>query len=70
VAGFVAGVVGGITNVPGTPLAMYFYALGMSKTDFLAFDRLHVPDLQARPDRRRRVVRPAHHGAGRDVGAR
>ena len=36
VAGFVAGVVGGVTNVPGTPLAMYFYALGMSKTDFLA----------------------------------
>jgi uncharacterized membrane protein YfcA len=36
VAGFVAGVVGGITNVPGTPLAMYFYALGMSKMDFLA----------------------------------
>jgi uncharacterized protein len=35
-AGFVAGVVGGITNVPGTPLAMYFYALGMSKADFLA----------------------------------
>src|SRR5213594_2396148 len=36
VAGFVAGVVGGVTNVPGTPLAIYFYALGMSKTDFLA----------------------------------
>jgi uncharacterized protein len=36
VAGFVAGVVGGVTNVPGTPLAMYFYALGMSKADFLA----------------------------------
>src|SRR5881396_529644 len=36
VAGFVAAVVGGVTNVPGTPLAIYFYALGMSKTDFLA----------------------------------
>src|SRR5262249_16775869 len=35
-AGLVAGVVGGVTNVPGTPLAMYFYALGMSKADFLA----------------------------------
>jgi uncharacterized protein len=36
VAGFVAGVVGGVTNVPGTPLAIYFYALGMPKADFLA----------------------------------
>jgi len=36
VAGFVSGVVGGVTNVPGTPLAMYFYALGMSKAEFLS----------------------------------
>lgn len=36
VAGLIAGVVGGVTNVPGTPLAIYFYALGMDKRDFLA----------------------------------
>jgi uncharacterized membrane protein YfcA len=36
VAGFVAGVVGGITNVPGTPLVLYFYALGMSKHEFVS----------------------------------
>src|SRR5262249_60076764 len=29
-AGLVAGVVGGVTHVPGTPLAMYFYAPGLS----------------------------------------
>jgi hypothetical protein len=33
--GLVAGVVGGITNVPGTPLVIYFYALGMSKPEFV-----------------------------------
>jgi uncharacterized protein len=33
--GFVVGVVGGITNVPGTPLVIYFYALGMEKNEFL-----------------------------------
>jgi uncharacterized protein len=33
--GFVVGVVGGITNVPGTPLVIYFYALGMDKHEFL-----------------------------------
>jgi uncharacterized membrane protein YfcA len=36
VAGFVAGVVGGITNVPGTPLVLYFYALGLSKHEFVS----------------------------------
>lgn len=36
VVGLVAGVVGGVTNVPGTPLAMYFYALGMPKAEFVA----------------------------------
>ena len=36
VAGFVAGVVGGITNVPGAPLVLYFYALGMSKHEFVS----------------------------------
>jgi uncharacterized membrane protein YfcA len=35
VAGLVAGVVGGITNVPGTPLAIYFYALGLDKQAFV-----------------------------------
>ena len=36
VAGFVAGVVGGITNVPGTPLVLYFYALGLDKHEFVS----------------------------------
>jgi uncharacterized protein len=36
VVGFVVGVVGGITNVPGTPLVMYFQALGLPKPDFVA----------------------------------
>ena len=35
-AGFVAGVVGGITNVPGTPLVMYFHALGLAKAEFVS----------------------------------
>jgi uncharacterized membrane protein YfcA len=35
VAGLIAGVVGGITNVPGTPLAIYFYALRMDKLEFV-----------------------------------
>jgi uncharacterized membrane protein YfcA len=35
-AGFLAGVIGGVTNVPGTPLVMYFYALGLSKPEFVA----------------------------------
>jgi hypothetical protein len=33
--GLLAGIVGGITNVPGTPLVLYFYALGMPKPDFV-----------------------------------
>ena len=36
IAGFIAGVVGGITNVPGTPLVMYFHALGLSKTELVS----------------------------------
>jgi uncharacterized protein len=36
VVGLVAGVVGGITNVPGTPLVLYFYALGLSKAEFVS----------------------------------
>lgn len=34
-AGLVAGLLGGVTNVPGTPLVMYFYALGLAKHDFV-----------------------------------
>ena len=33
--GFLAGVIGGITNVPGTPLVLYFYALDMPKAEFV-----------------------------------
>ena len=36
VVGFAAGVVGGITNVPGTPLVLYFYALGLNKREFVS----------------------------------
>jgi hypothetical protein len=34
--GFVVGVVGGVTNVPGTPLVMYFHALALPKHEFVA----------------------------------
>ncbi len=33
--GLVAGVIGGVTNVPGTPLVMYFNALGLAKHEFV-----------------------------------
>ena len=33
--GFVVGVVGGITNVQGPLLVLYFYALGLSKAEFV-----------------------------------
>ena len=33
--GLVVGVIGGITNVPGTPLVIYFYALDLPKRDFV-----------------------------------
>jgi uncharacterized protein len=36
VAGLIAGIVGGITNVPGTPLVIYFHALGLAKHDFVS----------------------------------
>jgi len=36
VAGLIAGIVGGISNVPGTPLVIYFHALGMEKREFLS----------------------------------
>ena len=33
--GFFAGVIGGLTNVPGTPLVVYFFALGLDKREFV-----------------------------------
>jgi uncharacterized protein len=36
VAGVIAGIVGGITNVPGTPLVIYFHALGLDKHEFVS----------------------------------
>lgn len=33
--GLLAGLVGGVTNVPGTPLVLYFHALGMDKHEFV-----------------------------------
>lgn len=36
VAGLVAGVVGGVTNSPATPLVLYFHAIGLAKHDFLS----------------------------------
>jgi uncharacterized membrane protein YfcA len=35
VVGLVVGFLGGATNVPGTPLALYFQALGLSKAEFV-----------------------------------
>lgn len=36
VVGFATGVIGGVTNVPGTPLVLYFYALGLAKREFVS----------------------------------
>jgi uncharacterized membrane protein YfcA len=33
--GLLAGIIGGITNVPGTPLVIYFYALELPKPEFV-----------------------------------
>src|SRR5215470_11051507 len=33
--GLAAGVLGGLTNVPGTPMVLYFVALGMEKYEFV-----------------------------------
>ena len=33
--GLLAGIIGGITNVPGTPLVLYFYALQLPKAEFV-----------------------------------
>jgi uncharacterized protein len=35
-AGFVAGVVGGVTNAPATALVLYFHGIGLSKHDFIS----------------------------------
>ena len=35
-AGFVAGVIGGVTNSPATPLVLYFHAIGLSKHEFVS----------------------------------
>jgi hypothetical protein len=35
-AGFVAGVIGGVTNAPAIPLVLYFQAIGLSKHDFVS----------------------------------
>ena len=35
VAGLVAGLVGGLTNTPGTTLVIFFYALGLPKHEFV-----------------------------------
>jgi uncharacterized membrane protein YfcA len=35
-AGFVAGVIGGVTNAPATALVLYFQAIGLSKHDFVS----------------------------------
>ncbi|MGH7386419.1 MAG: TSUP family transporter [Candidatus Rokuibacteriota bacterium] len=35
-AGFVAGVVGGVTNAPAPALVLYFHAIGLSKHEFTA----------------------------------
>jgi uncharacterized membrane protein YfcA len=52
IAGLVSGVVGGLTNTPGTVLVIYFYALGFSKHEFvrsiaLSFVVLKVVQLAA-----------------------
>lgn len=36
VAGLITGIVGGITNVPGTPLVIYFQALDLPKREFVS----------------------------------
>jgi uncharacterized protein len=35
-AGFIAGIIGGITNAPATALVLYFQAIGLSKADFVS----------------------------------
>jgi uncharacterized membrane protein YfcA len=48
-AGLAAGIMGGITNAPGTPIALYLVALGMEKKEFvrsIAFTFLVVKGVQ------------------------
>ena len=52
VAGLVSGIVGGLTNTPGTALIIFFYALGLAKHEFvrsiaLSFVTLKVVQLAA-----------------------
>lgn len=52
VVGFVSGLVGGLTNTPGTALVIFFYALGIGKDEFvrsiaLSFVVLKVTQLAA-----------------------
>ena len=35
-AGFVAGVIGGVTNSPATALVLYFHGIGLAKHDFIS----------------------------------
>jgi uncharacterized membrane protein YfcA len=35
-AGFIAGVIGGVTNSPATALVLYFHAVGLSKHQFVS----------------------------------
>src|SRR5206468_11541012 len=47
--GLAAGIMGGITNAPGTAIALYFVALGMDKKEFLrsiAFTFLIIKTIQ------------------------
>src|SRR4030095_7315142 len=47
--GLVAGIMGGITNAPGTVLALYFVAIGMDKREFvrsIAFTFLVIKGVQ------------------------
>jgi len=47
--GVAAGIMGGITNAPGTPIALYLVALGMEKNEFvrsIAFTFLVVKGVQ------------------------
>jgi uncharacterized protein len=47
--GLVSGIMGGVTNAPGTALALYFVALGMDKREFvrsIAFTFLVVKGVQ------------------------
>ena len=47
VAGFVSGIVGGLTNTPGTALVIFFYALGLPKEEFVRSIALSFVALKA-----------------------